>query len=70
MTPRAFCESGAAEPIKLAVHGGMLAGAILCAAYNLAAFYYRREPHNAINGVLYVGLTILEWEHVQHHAQG
>lgn len=69
MTPRAFCQPGTAEAAKLAVHGLMLLGAGVCAAYNVAAFLYRRETHNAVNGVVYLGLTILEWEHLKHHAR-
>jgi hypothetical protein len=69
MTPRAFCEPGTGEAAKLAVHGLMLAGAVLCCGYNLAAFLYRREVHNAINGLIYGALIALEVEHVKHHAE-
>lgn len=68
MTPRAFCQPGTAEAAKLAVHGLMLLGAGVCAAYNVAAFLYRRETHNAVNGMLYGALVILEVQHVRHHA--
>ena len=68
MTPRQLCQSGTAEPLKLAIHGMMLAGASACAAYNIAAWLYRRETHNAVNGIVYIALTVLEVAHVKHHA--
>jgi hypothetical protein len=73
MTPRAFCQSGTAEPVKLAVHGVMLAGATCCAAYNIAAMVFRTrnrtfEPHLLVNSVVYSALVILEVAHVRHHA--
>jgi hypothetical protein len=60
-------QPGEFEPLKLAVHGGMLVGAALCAAYNIGAFVARREPHNAVNAALYTGLVALELSHVAHH---
>ena len=62
-------EHGCWEPLKIGVHGTMLVGACLCAAYNLAAFCYRRETHNAVNAAVYLGLAILEVEHVGHHLE-
>lgn len=69
MTPRALCNPGTAEGLKLAVHGGMLLGALACCAYNVAAFWYRRETHNAVNAYLYAGLVALEVAHVNHHRE-
>lgn len=69
MTPRTFCESGRCEPIKGAVHGVMLIGAILCCGYNVSAFYYRRERHNGVNALVYGALAWLEIQHVRHHAR-
>lgn len=69
MTPRQFCSGGRAEPVKGAVHVGMLVGAVACCAYNFAAWCYRGEAHNGVNAVIYFGLTCLEIAHVQHHAE-
>lgn len=68
MTPRAFCQSGKCEPVKLAVHALMGAGAVGCAGYNWTAFYYRGERHNLINALVYTALVALEIAHVRHHA--
>ena len=67
MTPRQFCAHGQYDRVKGAVHGAMLIGAMCCFSYNIAAFWYRREPHNGVNAVLYLGLTFLEVAHVKHH---
>ncbi len=58
---------GQCEPLKAAVHGVLLATVAVCAAYNAAAWLKRRQPHLAINAVVY-GMAIW-WEHahVQHH---
>jgi hypothetical protein len=58
---------GQCEPLKAAVHGVLLATVTVCAAYNAAAWLKRRQPHLAINTVIY-GIAIW-WEHthVQHH---
>lgn len=58
---------GQCEPLKAAVHGVLLATVTVCAAYNAAAWLKRRQPHLAINAVVY-GIAIW-WEHahVQHH---
>jgi hypothetical protein len=69
VTPRQLCQSGTAEPLKLAIHCGMLAGAVACCAYNAAAWAYRRETHNAVNAIVYGMLCCLEWAHVRHHAE-
>lgn len=67
MTPRAFCQSGAAEPAKAATHAalGLLAGG--CFVYNFTAWILRRERHLAFNAVIYGALTLLEWKQVRHH---
>jgi hypothetical protein len=36
-------------------------------AYNAAAWLRRRQPHLAINAVLYAALTAWEQQHVAHH---
>ena len=55
-----FCNSGENEAVKGAVHaaGCVLAGVM--AAYNLAAWCYRREPHLGINAVVYT--LAMAWE--------
>lgn len=65
----AFVQPNRYEEIKLAVHAAMLGGAVVCCAYNLAAWCYRGQTHNAVNAAVYFGLTLLEVEHVKHHAQ-
>ncbi len=46
---RTFCRSGENEAVKGAFHalGGILAAAM--AAYNIAAWCYRRETHLGVN---------------------
>jgi hypothetical protein len=58
---------GNCEPIKLSVHAGALGLAVLCGAYNAAAWLSRRERHLAVNTVLYTVLSIWEQQHVAHH---
>ena len=56
---------GHAEPVKGAVHG---LAAVVCGlmfAYNTAAWLFRREPHLAMNALVY-GTAIL-YEGVQTH---
>lgn len=69
MTPRQFCTGGQYDAAKGAVHGAMLVGALGCAAYNLTAYWYRREPHNGVNALVYLGLSYLEACHIKHHWQ-
>lgn len=69
MTPRDFVQPAQSNLLKGAVHGTMLVGAVLCFAYNAAAFYYRRERHNAVNTLVYGLLVGLEIAHVKHHTQ-
>jgi len=58
---------GNCEEIKLGVHGLALGIAALCGLYNSAAWLSRREPHLAVNAVLYTALIIFEQRHVAHH---
>jgi len=60
-------QCGHCEPLKIVVHGTALALAGLCGIYNAAAWLSRREPHLAVNTILYLGLTIWEQQHVAHH---
>ena len=58
---------GNCEELKLGVHGLTLGLAALCGLYNAAAWLTRREPHLAVNTVLYTALIIFEQRHVAHH---
>lgn len=58
---------GEHETLKTTVHVVMLVGATTCCAYNAAAWLARREPHSAVNAVIYGALAWLECQHVQHH---
>lgn len=58
---------GKAEPVKLAVHGGLFVLGALAAGYNLIAWVRRGEPHLARNAVVYAALTALEAVQVEHH---
>ena len=60
-------KSGNCEPLKLGVHGMALGIAALCGIYNAAAWLSRREPHLAVNTVLYAALIVFEQRHVVHH---
>jgi hypothetical protein len=60
-------QCGSCEPLKLGVHAGAFGLAVVMGLYNAAAWLSRREPHLAINTVLYVALTAWETEHVRHH---
>jgi hypothetical protein len=58
---------GECEPLKLGVHASALGLAALCMIYNAAAWLSRREPHLAINTILYAALVVWEQQHVLHH---
>lgn len=45
MTPQAFVQRGSAESLKGSIHAAAAIIAGLMAAYNLAAFLVRKEPH-------------------------
>jgi hypothetical protein len=53
-------DNGSCEVLKAIVHAAALGLAVLMTLYNAAAWIRRREPHLAINSVLYAALT--EWE--------
>ena len=60
-----FVSEGHAEPVKGAFHG---LAAVVCGlmfAYNTTAWLFRREPHLAMNALVY-GTAIL-YEGVQTH---
>ena len=62
-----FCKAGESEVVKGAVHaaGGVLAATM--AAYNLAAWCYRREPHLGINTFVYTLAVLWEIKQTVHH---
>ena len=64
-----FCKSGESEAFKGAVHalGGILAASM--AAYNIAAWCYRREKHLGINSVVYSLAVIWELKQTVHHME-
>jgi hypothetical protein len=62
-------QCGNCEELKLGVHAGALAIAALCGAYNAAAWLVRREPHLAVNTVLYMVLVIWEQQHITQHME-
>ena len=64
---RTFCSSGENEAVKGAVHalGGVLAATM--AAYNIAAWCYRREAHLGLNAVVYTVATLWEIKQTAHH---
>ena len=58
---------GSCEPLKLGVHAGAFGLAVVMGVYNAAAWLSRREPHLALNAVLYAAMTAWETEHIRHH---
>lgn len=64
---RTFCTTGQSEAVKGAVHaaGGTLA--VMMAAYNIAAWCYRRERHLGLNAVVYALAIAWELKQTTHH---
>lgn len=64
-----FCKSGENEAVKGAFHalGGILAASM--AAYNIAAWCYRREAHLGVNAVVYTLATLWEVRQTAHHLE-
>jgi len=60
---------GNREELKLGVHAGVLALAAICGVYNATAWLVRREPHLAVNAVLYLMLVGWEQQHISHHME-
>jgi hypothetical protein len=60
-------DSGRCEPLKAGVHGVLLATMAVCAAYNAAAWIRRRQPHLAVNAVIYSAGVWWEHCHIAHH---
>lgn len=59
--------SGNYEQLKAGVHGVALVTAALCGVYNLSAWFVRRQPHLAVNALMYSGVVAWEYQHVKHH---
>jgi hypothetical protein len=58
---------GSCEPLKAAVHAAALGLCALMGLYNAAAWLKRRQPHLAINAVVYLAATYWEQRHVLQH---
>jgi hypothetical protein len=64
---RAFCTSGEREVVKGSVHAAGVVLAAAMAAYNIAAWFYRREQHLGINAVVYSLAVLWEVKQTTHH---
>jgi hypothetical protein len=64
---RTLCASGNHEPLKCGVHGAAAVIAGMCAAYNIAAWCFRRDRHLRINAVVYALAVVWELKHTLHH---
>ena len=58
---------GSCEPLKAAIHGTAFGLCALMSLYNAAAWLKRRQPHLAINAVIYLAATYWEQRHVAQH---
>ena len=62
-----FVSRGHAEPVKGAFHG---LATVLCGlmfAYNTTAWLFRREPHLAVNALVYGTAILYEGVQTQQH---
>lgn len=64
-----FCTSGEQERVKGAVHALACMTAVAMAAYNITAWYYRRQRHLGINAVVYSLAVAWEVKQTLHHVQ-
>jgi hypothetical protein len=62
-------QCGECEPLKAGVHASALALAAVMGLYNAAAWVSRRDPHLAVNALLYTVLAAWEQKHVTHHVR-
>ncbi len=73
MTVEQFCSSGNREIFKGGVHGAACVIAALMAAYNIAAFCFRRERHLGTNALVYtlaVGWEVTQtWHHLRKNPE-
>ena len=65
----ALLQCGECEPLKAGVHASALALAAVMGLYNAAAWVSRRDPHLAVNALLYTMLAAWEQKHVAHHVR-
>ena len=66
---QALCTSGNHEGLKGGVHAAAVALATLMAAYNIAAYCFRRDPHLRLNAVLYTLAVAREIKQTLHHLE-
>jgi len=64
---RTFCTRGEGEVVKGAVHAAGAMLAMMMAAYNIAAWCYRRERHLGVNAVVYSLAIMWELKQTTHH---
>ena len=64
-----FCKSGEREGFKGGVHGAACVIAAAMAAYNIAAWCFRRERHLGANAVVYSLAVAWEAKQTLHHLQ-
>ena len=62
-----FVSRGHAEPVKGAIHGVATVVCGLMFAYNTAAWLFRREPHLAVNALVYGTAILYEGVQTQRH---
>lgn len=60
-------QCGNCERLKTGVHAVAFGLAAVCGLYNAAAWVSRRQPHLAVNALLYAALMAWEQQHVAHH---
>lgn len=58
---------GSCEVLKAGVHAAAFGLIALMGIYNAAAWLRRRDPHLAVNAILYGALAAWERHHVGHH---
>jgi hypothetical protein len=58
---------GYCEVLKAGVHAAAFGLIALMGIYNAAAWLRRRDPHLAVNAILYGALATWERHHVRHH---
>ena len=67
MTVQRFCSSGEQELFKGGVHGTACVIAALMAAYNIAAWGFRRERHLGANAIVYSLAVAWEVKQTMRH---
>jgi hypothetical protein len=66
-TSLAILDHGNCEPLKASFHALALVLAGVMGVYNTAAWLRRRQPHLAVNAVIYIAAVFWERRHVEHH---